>query len=97
MRAAFEKLQAGNNAMAVAVRSSATAEDLPDASFAGQQETHLNIVGVENVLHAMRDVLPRSLTIAPSPTATIQGYDHHKVALSAGVQRMVRSKPPQAV
>ena len=54
VREAFSKLQEGNERMAVAVRSSATAEDLPDASFAGQQETHLNIVGIENVLHAIR-------------------------------------------
>ena len=56
VRQAFATLQQGNETMAVAVRSSATAEDLPDASFAGQQETHLNIVGIEQVLHAIRDV-----------------------------------------
>lgn len=92
VRAAFEKLQAGNNAMAVAVRSSATAEDLPDASFAGQQETHLNIVGVENVLHAMRDVFASLFNDRAIAYRDHQGYDHHKVALSAGVQRMVRSE-----
>lgn len=92
VRAAFEKLQAGNNAMAVAVRSSATAEDLPDASFAGQQETHLNIVGVENVLHAIRDVFASLFNDRAIAYRDHQGFDHHKVALSAGIQRMVRSE-----
>lgn len=92
VREAFSKLQAGNQAMAVAVRSSATAEDLPDASFAGQQETHLNIVGVENVLHAMRDVFASLFNDRAIAYRDHQGFDHHKVALSAGVQRMVRSE-----
>src|SRR5690554_7672877 len=78
--------------MAVAVRSSATAEDLPDASFAGQQETHLNIVGVENVLHAMRDVFASLFNDRAIAYREHQGFDHHKVALSAGIQRMVRSE-----
>ncbi|MEC8523943.1 MAG: PEP/pyruvate-binding domain-containing protein, partial [Pseudomonadota bacterium] len=56
VRKEFEWLEDGHSGIAVAVRSSATAEDLPDASFAGQQETHLNIVGIENVLFAIRDV-----------------------------------------
>ena len=92
VREAFAKLQEGNQAMAVAVRSSATAEDLPDASFAGQQETHLNIVGVENVLHAMRDVFASLFNDRAIAYREHQGFDHHKVALSAGVQRMVRSE-----
>lgn len=92
VREAFAKLQQGNNAMAVAVRSSATAEDLPDASFAGQQETHLNIVGVENVLHAIRDVFASLFNDRAIAYRDHQGFDHHKVALSAGVQRMVRSE-----
>ncbi|MFY9180620.1 MAG: phosphoenolpyruvate synthase [Venatoribacter sp.] len=92
VREAFVKLQQGNNAMAVAVRSSATAEDLPDASFAGQQETHLNIVGVENVLHAIRDVFASLFNDRAIAYRDHQGFDHHKVALSAGVQRMVRSE-----
>lgn len=92
VRSAFEKLQSGNNAMAVAVRSSATAEDLPDASFAGQQETHLNIVGVENVLHAIRDVFASLFNDRAIAYRDHQGFDHHKVALSAGIQRMVRSE-----
>src|SRR5690554_2540305 len=92
VREAFAKLQEGNQAMAVAVRSSATAEDLPDASFAGQQETHLNIVGVENVLHAMRDVFASLFNDRAIAYREHQGFDHHKVALSAGVQRKVRSE-----
>lgn len=92
VREAFAKLQEGNTAMAVAVRSSATAEDLPDASFAGQQETHLNIVGVENVLHAMRDVFASLFNDRAIAYRDHQGFDHHKVALSAGIQRMVRSE-----
>ncbi|MDK2778895.1 MAG: phosphoenolpyruvate synthase [Pseudomonadota bacterium] len=92
VRTAFSKLQEGNNDMAVAVRSSATAEDLPDASFAGQQETHLNIVGVENVLHAIRDVFASLFNDRAISYRHTQGFDHHKVALSAGVQRMVRSE-----
>ncbi|MBE0483997.1 MAG: phosphoenolpyruvate synthase [Bacterioplanes sp.] len=89
---AFVRLQEGNEHMAVAVRSSATAEDLPDASFAGQQETHLNIVGVENVLHAIRDVFASLFNDRAISYRVHQGFDHHQVALSAGIQRMVRSE-----
>ncbi len=92
VRTAFSKLQAGNERMAVAVRSSATAEDLPDASFAGQQETHLNIVGIDNVLHAIRDVFASLFNDRAIAYRSHQGFDHHKVALSAGIQRMVRSE-----
>ncbi len=92
VRTAFSKLQDSNNDMAVAVRSSATAEDLPDASFAGQQETHLNIVGIDNVLHAIRDVFASLFNDRAISYRHTQGFDHHKVALSAGVQRMVRSE-----
>ncbi len=92
VRKAFGKLQAGNERMAVAVRSSATAEDLPDASFAGQQETHLNIVGIDNVLHAIRDVFASLFNDRAIAYRSHQGFDHHKVALSAGIQRMVRSE-----
>lgn len=92
VRNAFETLQAGNENMAVAVRSSATAEDLPDASFAGQQETHLNIVGIDNVLHAIRDVFASLFNDRAIAYREHQGFDHHKVALSAGIQRMVRSE-----
>lgn len=92
VRTAFAKLQEGNAQMAVAVRSSATAEDLPDASFAGQQETHLNIVGIDNVLHAIRDVFASLFNDRAIAYRDHQGFDHHKVALSAGIQRMVRSE-----
>lgn len=89
---AFLRLQEGNEQMAVAVRSSATAEDLPDASFAGQQETHLNIVGIDNVLHAIRDVFASLFNDRAISYRVHQGFDHHQVALSAGIQRMVRSE-----
>lgn len=92
VRKALIELQEGNETAALAVRSSATAEDLPDASFAGQQETHLNIVGVENVLHAIRDVFASLFNDRAIAYREHQGFDHHKVALSAGIQRMVRSE-----
>lgn len=92
VRESFAALQAGNETIAVAVRSSATAEDLPDASFAGQQETHLNIVGIDNVLHAIRDVFASLFNDRAIAYREHQGFDHHKVALSAGIQRMVRSE-----
>ena len=92
VRTALIELQEGNETVALAVRSSATAEDLPDASFAGQQETHLNIVGVENVLHAIRDVFASLFNDRAIAYREHQGFDHHKVALSAGIQRMVRSE-----
>ncbi|HSC80363.1 MAG TPA: PEP/pyruvate-binding domain-containing protein, partial [Chitinolyticbacter sp.] len=75
----------------VAVRSSATAEDLPDASFAGQQETFLNIVGIDNVLHAIREVFASLYNDRAIAYRVHKGFDHKLVALSAGVQRMVRS------
>ncbi|MCA5893887.1 phosphoenolpyruvate synthase [Isoptericola sp. NEAU-Y5] len=74
-----------------AVRSSATAEDLPDASFAGQQETFLNIGGIDNVLHAMRSVFASLYNDRAIAYRAHHGFDQHDVALSAGVQRMVRS------
>ena len=92
VREAFSKLQEGNANIAVAVRSSATAEDLPDASFAGQQETHLNIVGIDNVLLAIRDVFASLFNDRAIAYRDHQGFDHHKVALSAGIQHMVRSE-----
>ena len=70
-----------------AVRSSATAEDLPDASFAGQQETVLNVVGIDAILDRIRESCRRSTTTAPSPTASDKGFAHEGVALSAGIQR----------
>jgi len=74
-----------------AVRSSATAEDLPDASFAGQQETFLNIKGLENVLHAVREVFASLYNDRAIAYRVHKGFAHADVALSAGVQRMVRS------
>ncbi|MGP3533876.1 phosphoenolpyruvate synthase [Microbacterium sp. RD1] len=74
-----------------AVRSSATAEDLPDASFAGQQETFLNIGGIENVLQAIRSVFASLYNDRAIAYRVHHGFDHAEVALSAGVQRMVRS------
>ena len=75
----------------VAVRSSATAEDLPDASFAGQQETFLNIVGLENILVAVRHVFASLYNDRAISYRVHHGFAHHEVALSAGIQRMVRS------
>ena len=75
----------------VAVRSSATAEDLPEASFAGQQETFLNVVGLEQVTKKIREVFASLFNDRTISYRVHQGYDHHTVALSAGVQRMVRS------
>lgn len=74
-----------------AVRSSATAEDLPDASFAGQQETFLNISGYENILHAMKEVFASLYNDRAIAYRVHKGFTHAEVALSAGVQRMVRS------
>ncbi len=74
-----------------AVRSSATAEDLPDASFAGQQETFLNISGFENILHAMKEVFASLYNDRAIAYRVHKGFVHAEVALSAGVQRMVRS------
>ncbi|RLT98694.1 phosphoenolpyruvate synthase [Ketobacter sp.] len=92
IRDAYAKLQDGNENMSVAVRSSATAEDLPDASFAGQQETFLNIHGVENVLHAVKEVFASLFNDRAISYRVHQGFEHRHVALSAGIQRMVRSE-----
>ena len=92
IRTAFAILSSGNPDMAVAVRSSATAEDLPDASFAGQQETFLNIRGVENVIRATKEVFASLFNDRAISYRVHQGFDHKLVALSAGVQRMVRSE-----
>jgi pyruvate,water dikinase len=75
----------------VAVRSSATAEDLPDASFAGQQETYLNVHGVKGVLEACHKCFASLFTDRAISYRTIKGFDHFDVALSVGVQKMVRS------
>ncbi|WP_312600317.1 MULTISPECIES: phosphoenolpyruvate synthase [Pseudomonas] len=92
IRTAFAQLSAGNDNLAVAVRSSATAEDLPDASFAGQQETFLNIRGVDNVIRAAKEVFASLFNDRAIAYRVHQGFDHKLVALSAGVQRMVRSE-----
>ncbi len=92
IRTAFAEMGAGNENMAVAVRSSATAEDLPDASFAGQQETFLNIRGVDNVIRATKEVFASLFNDRAIAYRVHQGFDHKLVALSAGVQRMVRSE-----
>jgi pyruvate,water dikinase len=92
LRAAYDKLVAqSQGGISLAIRSSATAEDLPDASFAGQQETFLNISGIDNVLAAIRRVFASLYNDRAISYRVHQGYAHHEVALSAGVQRMVRS------
>lgn len=96
IRTAFAQMANGNDNMAVAVRSSATAEDLPDASFAGQQETFLNIRGVDNVIHAAKEVFASLFNDRAISYRVHQGFDHREVALSVGVQRMVRSETATA-
>ena len=92
VRAAYAQMSgAGRAAVSVAVRSSATAEDLPDASFAGQQETYLNVQGVEQVLVAIKQVFASLYNDRAISYRVHKGYIHADVALSAGVQRMVRS------
>ncbi len=91
IRDAFEVMSDGDD-IAVAVRSSATAEDLPDASFAGQQETYLNIRGIENVLIAIKEVFSSLYNDRAIAYRVHQGFEHSGVALSAGIQRMVRSE-----
>ncbi|MBG9387304.1 phosphoenolpyruvate synthase [Caenimonas aquaedulcis] len=88
---AFARLSEGNPQASFAVRSSATAEDLPDASFAGQQETFLNVVGIESVLHKMKEVFASLYNDRAISYRVHKGFSHSEVALSAGVQRMVRS------
>src|SRR5690242_17599185 len=93
IRDAYAKLckDAGADEIAVAVRSSATAEDLPDASFAGQQETFLNVVGIEDVLHKVKEVFASLYNDRAIAYRVHQGFAHENVFLSAGVQLMVRS------
>ncbi len=91
VREAFAALSADNDQASFAVRSSATAEDLPDASFAGQQETFLNVVGIEAVLHKMKEVFASLYNDRAISYRVHKGFAHDVVALSAGVQRMVRS------
>lgn len=96
IREAFAALAGDNPDIAVAVRSSATAEDLPDASFAGQQETFLNIRGIDNVLIAVKEVFASLFNDRAIAYRVHQGYAHSNVALSAGIQRMVRSETGSA-
>ena len=91
IREEFARLQGDNAEASFAVRSSATAEDLPDASFAGQQETFLNVVGIEDVLHKMKEVFASLYNDRAISYRVHKGFEHDVVALSAGVQRMVRS------
>ena len=91
IRAAHAVLCAGQPQASLAVRSSATAEDLPDASFAGQQETFLNVTGIEDVLLKMREVFASLYNDRAISYRVHKGFAHADVALSAGVQRMVRS------
>ena len=81
----------GHNDFSVAVRSSATAEDLPDASFAGQQETFLNVKGIDDVLVAIKHVFASLFNDRAISYRVHQGFEHHDVALSAGIQQMIRS------
>ena len=94
IRTHFAALVAGSidpAKMSFAVRSSATAEDLPDASFAGQQETFLNVTGIDDVLHRMKEVFASLYNDRAISYRVHKGFAHADVALSAGVQRMVRS------
>src|SRR5580698_772091 len=92
IRAGFDTLQNSSpEELSFAVRSSATAEDLPDASFAGQQESYLNVVGVDDVLDRMKHVFASLYNDRAISYRVHKGFTHAEVALSAGVQRMVRS------
>src|SRR5690606_34953109 len=88
----YQKLVSESSSeMSFAVRSSATAEDMPDASFAGQQETFLNVVGIDHVLDAIKHVFASLYNDRAISYRVHKGYTHAEVALSAGIQRMVRS------
>ena len=89
---AFLALQAGNESMTVAVRSSATAEDLPEASFAGQQETFLNVSGLNQVKRSVKEVFASLFNDRAISYRVHHSFEHADVALSAGVQKMVRSE-----
>ncbi len=96
MEAAIDAAYAGlekqyGDQVSWAVRSSATAEDLPDASFAGQQETFLNVAGLENIKKSIREVFASLFNDRAIAYRDHQGFDHEEVALSAGIQKMVRS------
>jgi pyruvate, water dikinase len=91
IREEFKRLSEGSPETSFAVRSSATAEDLPDASFAGQQETFLNVTGIDDVLHRIKEVFASLYNDRAISYRVHKGFAHADVALSAGVQRMVRS------
>src|SRR5450830_1499138 len=91
IRESFITLSADNPQASFAVRSSATAEDLPDASFAGQQETFLNVIGIDEILHKVREVFASLYNDRAISYRVHKGFAHEQVALSAGIQRMVRS------
>lgn len=91
IKTAYQQLSADDPQASFAVRSSATAEDMPDASFAGQQETFLNVQGLEAVMTAVKHVFASLFNDRAISYRVHQGYDHKGVALSAGIQRMVRS------
>ncbi|MGF1684864.1 phosphoenolpyruvate synthase [Photobacterium makurazakiensis] len=91
IRECYRELGEGDDMLSVAVRSSATAEDLPDASFAGQQETFLNVRGIDAVIEAVKHVFASLFNDRAISYRVHQGFDHEGVALSAGIQRMVRS------
>ena len=91
IREAFATLSAGNADATFAVRSSATAEDLPDASFAGQQETFLNVHGIDDILNKIHEVFASLYNDRAISYRVHKGFAHDVVALSAGIQRMVRS------
>ncbi|WP_122056166.1 phosphoenolpyruvate synthase [Vibrio sp. Evd11] len=87
----YRELIEGNEELSIAVRSSATAEDLPDASFAGQQETFLNVKGIDAVIEATKHVFASLFNDRAISYRVHQGFDHRGISLSAGIQRMVRS------
>lgn len=89
---AYQEMTAGDENVGVAVRSSATAEDLPEASFAGQQETFLNIRGIDNIKQAVKEVFASLYNDRAISYRVHHQFEHHEVALSAGIQRMVRSE-----
>ena len=91
IRDAFFALSSGNPQASFAVRSSATAEDLPDASFAGQQETFLNVTGIDELLHKIKEVFASLYNDRAISYRVHKGFAHEHIALSAGIQRMVRS------
>ncbi len=91
IREAYDQLHDNQHDISFAVRSSATAEDMPDASFAGQQETFLNVSGIDAIMVAIKHVFASLFNDRAISYRVHQGYDHRGVALSAGIQRMVRS------